>query len=205
MGEQTMARVMRTYYQRYRFHHPDSYDFLQVVNEVSGRDFTPLFDQFVFHARRLDYKVDDVQSRRLGAWTGVFDEAGKHRTVTDEQAARADENAAKNKAHKDLYESTVRIRRDGDAVLPVEVWIHFDDGSIEKRQWDGVDRWARFTFQKRAQADWVQIDPYHRHVLDVNWTNDSWKRDFPLKLTFKWGGQIVFWMQNAALWLSALV
>ncbi|MDR3718471.1 MAG: M1 family metallopeptidase [Bryobacteraceae bacterium] len=205
MGEQTMARVMRAYHQRYRFHHPDTYDFLQVVNEVSGRDFTSLFDQFVFHARRLDYKVDDVQSRRLGPWTGVFDEAGKRRTVTAEQAEKAEEKAAQNKSHKDLYETTVRVRREGDAVLPVEVWIHFDNGALEKRQWDGADRWAKFTFQKRAQADWVQIDPYHRHVLDVNRTNDSWQRQFPIPLTFKWGGQIAFWLQNAALWLSALV
>jgi len=205
MGEQTMARVMRTYHQRYRFRHPDSYDFLQVVNEVSGRDFTSFFDQFVFHARQLDYKVDDVQSRRLGTWAGVFDAGGKRRTVTDEQAAKADEKAEERKAHKDLHESTVRIRREGDAVLPVEVWIHFDDGSLEKRQWDGVDRWARFTFQKRAKADWVELDPYRRHVLDVNWTNDSWKRQFPIALTFKWGGQITFWLQNLALWLSALV
>jgi hypothetical protein len=43
MGEDTMARVMRTYQQRFRFHHPDSNDFLKVVNEVSGRDYTSLF------------------------------------------------------------------------------------------------------------------------------------------------------------------
>ena len=51
----------------------------------------------------------------------------------------------------------------------------------------------------------MQIDPYHRLVLDVNRTNDSWQRQFPIQLTFKWGGQIAFWLQNAALWLSALV
>lgn len=205
MGPETMARVMRTYHLRYRFHHPDSYDFLKVVNEVSARDFTPLFDQFVFHARRLDYKVDDVQSRRIGTWTGVFDEGGKRRTVTNQQAVQIEEKASKSKSHKDLYETTVRIRREGDAALPVDLWIHFDDGTLEKRQWDGVDRWAKFTINKTARADWVQLDPYKRNVLDVNWTNDSWKRQYPVPLAVKWGGQLTFWMQNVALWLSALV
>ena len=205
MGEETMARVMRTYHQRYRFHHPDSRDFLQVVNEVSGRDFTSLFDQFVFHARRLDYKVDNVESHVVGTPVGVFDLGGKRRTVTVDEAARADEKASKLQGHKDVYETLVRVRREGDAVLPVEVWIHFDDGSLEKRQWDGVDRWAKFTFQKRAKADWVQVDPYRRHVLDVNWTNDSWQSQGSAKLALKWGGQLGFWMQNLVLWLSALV
>jgi len=205
MGEQTMARVMRTYHQRYRFHHPDTRDFLEVVNEVSGRDFTPLFDQFVFHARRLDYKIDDVESHRVTTPEGVFDEGGRRRTVTEEQAAQADEKAAQSKGHKDLYETTVRLRRAGDAVLPVEVWVHFDDGSVEKRQWDGVDRWAKFTFQKRAQPDWAEIDPEGRHVLDVNWTNDSWQARFPVALTVKWGAQVSFWLQNLVLWVSALV
>jgi hypothetical protein len=90
-------------------------------------------------------------------------------------------------------------------VLPVEVWIHFDDGSLEVRHWDGVDRWAKFKFQKMAKADWVQIDPYKRHVLDVNSTNDSWQSKYPVKLAFKWGGQLGFWMQNLVLMLSALV
>jgi hypothetical protein len=205
MGEDAMARVMRTYQQRYRFHHPTSNDFLKVANEVSGRDFTPFFDQFVFHARRLDYKVDDVESHILGTSAGVFDASGKRRTVTVGEAEKSDEQAAKAKGHQDLYESTVRVRREGDAVLPVEVWIHFEDDSLEKRQWDGVDRWAKFKFQKTAKVDWVQIDPYGRHALDVNWTNDSWQSQYPVKLAFKWGGQLGFWMQNLVLWLSALV
>jgi hypothetical protein len=205
MGEGTMARVMRTYQQRYRFHHPSTSDFLKVVNEVSGRDFTSLFDQFVYHARRLDYKVDEVESHRLETSIGVFDAGGKRRTVTAQEAGKADEKASKVKGYKELYESTVRVRREGDAVLPIEVWIHFDDGSLEKRQWDGVDRWARFKFQKTAKVDWVEIDPYKRHVLDVNWTNDSWQGEYPVKLSFKWGGQLGFWMQNLVLWLSTLV
>ena len=37
LGEQTMARVMRTYHERWRFKHPTSEDFYAVANEVSGQ------------------------------------------------------------------------------------------------------------------------------------------------------------------------
>ncbi|MGD0000801.1 MAG: M1 family metallopeptidase [Bryobacteraceae bacterium] len=205
MGADTMSRVMRTYQQRWRFHHPDTLDFLQVVNEVSGRDFTPLFDQFVFHARRLDYKVDAVDSRKLETWLGVFDEHGKRRTMGVAEASKIDFKAAQEKGHKDLYENTVRIRREGDAVLPVDVWIHFDDGSIEKQQWDGIERWVKFKTEKKAKVDWVQVDPLRKHMLDVNWTNDSWTIHYPRNLAARWGGQVEFWMQNLLLWLSAFV
>ncbi len=205
MGPDTMAHVMRTYHQRWRFRHPDTLDFLQVVNEVSGRDFTPLFDQFVFHARRLDYKVDAVNSRKLETWLGVFDEHGKRRTVGVAEASKIDFKAAQEKGHKDLYENTVRIRREGDAVLPVEVWIHFDDGSLEKQQWDGIERWVKFKTEKKAKVDWVQVDPLRKHLLDVNWTNDSWTIHYPRNLAARWGGQIEFWLQNLVLWLSAFV
>lgn len=205
MGPDTMARVMRTYSQRWRFHHPDTLDFLQVVNEVSGRDFTPLFDQFVFHARKLDYKVDAVESRKLETWLGVFDENGKRRTVGVAEASKIDFKASQQKGHKDLYENTVRIRREGDAVLPVDVRIHFDDGSIEKQHWDGVERWVKFKSEKRAKVDWVQIDPFRKHELDVNRTNDSWQDHYPKKLAARWGSQFEFWLQNLVLWMSAFV
>jgi hypothetical protein len=120
-----------------------------------------------------------------------------------EQARKSDMDAAKQKSHKDLYETTVRIRREGDAVLPVEVWIHFDDGSTEKREWDGVERWAKFVVSKRAKVDWVEVDPGKKHVLDVNWTNDSWQDGSSAGLAFKWGGQFESWAQNLLLWLSA--
>ena len=41
LGEETMARVMRTYHERWRFRHPGSRDFYAVASEVAGRDGRP--------------------------------------------------------------------------------------------------------------------------------------------------------------------
>ena len=40
LGHQTMARVMRTFQERWRFRHPSTDDFFAVVNEVAGQDLT---------------------------------------------------------------------------------------------------------------------------------------------------------------------
>jgi hypothetical protein len=61
LGARTMAGIMRTYHQRWRYRHPTSLDFLAVVNEVSGQDMKWFFDQFVFGSNVLDYSVGEVK------------------------------------------------------------------------------------------------------------------------------------------------
>ena len=47
LGDQ-WDKVIRTYHQRYRYKHPDAQDFMNTVNEVSGRDMKWFFDQTVY-------------------------------------------------------------------------------------------------------------------------------------------------------------
>ncbi len=60
LGEQTMARVMRTYQERWRFGHPSSDDFYAVASEVSGQDLLPFFKQTIESNDVLDYEVSSV-------------------------------------------------------------------------------------------------------------------------------------------------
>ena len=45
IGQGIMDEIMKTYYERWRFRHPKSQDFINVVNEVSGEDYSWFFDQ----------------------------------------------------------------------------------------------------------------------------------------------------------------
>ena len=62
LGEQTMARVMRTYHERWRFRHPRSEDFFALVNEVTGQDWSWFFDQVVRGTDILDYEIGSATS-----------------------------------------------------------------------------------------------------------------------------------------------
>ena len=73
LGEDVMARVMRTYFQRWQFRHPDTQDFVEVAEEVSGRELDWFFDQLLFGTGTLDYAVTEAESERLGFEAGVFD------------------------------------------------------------------------------------------------------------------------------------
>lgn len=202
LGEDTMLRVMRTYQQRYRFKHPVSRDFVAIVNEVSGRDMNWMFDQFVFGNKVLDYSVASVSSKEVKTPFGVFDQPdGAKKTVSIEDAEKQDEKAKGKKS----YETVVKIRREGDAVAPVEIVVRFKNGSIEKRTWDGQYRWAKFTFVKPAEPARVEIDPEGKHFMDVNWSNDLWRAETDRAQAARWLSNILFYAQNAAIWVGALL
>jgi aminopeptidase N len=62
VGDRTLARIMRTYAERWRFGHPTSDDFYQVASEVAGRDLTPFFRQTVESPAVVDYSVSSVET-----------------------------------------------------------------------------------------------------------------------------------------------
>ena len=52
-----MARVMRTYHERFRFGHPSTDDFFAVASEVAGRDLRDFFRQVIERPGVLDDAV----------------------------------------------------------------------------------------------------------------------------------------------------
>jgi hypothetical protein len=199
LGPDTMARVMRTYYQRWHFNHPDSGDFEQIVNDVSGRDMKGYFDQFIFGNRLLDYRVGDVSCKELLTPIGYF-ETPKGLEFVSEKDAEKKDDAIKNKQ----YETVVKVYREGDGVLPVDIRVTFEDGSVETRQWDGVYRWAKFTFTKPSKYKKVEIDPDRKILIDVDWSNNSRTAEPDPALSLKWTTNLLSWFENALLWLSAV-
>lgn len=70
LGEDTMRRVLRTYSERYRFQHVREADFRAVAEEVSGRELSWFFRQWLHTTATLDYAITDARTRRLadGRW-----------------------------------------------------------------------------------------------------------------------------------------
>jgi len=168
LGEATMARIMRTYFQRWRFHHPCTRDFIQVAGEVSGQDLKWFFDQFVYGSNVVDYKVGEVDNRAIGD-------------------------------KKKQYESAVKIQREGEAIVPVEIRVRFAGGKTADRKWDGEYRWVKYTFTGPARVELVEIDPAHKILLDVNFANNSYQERVAAKPLVKWWQNLLFWAENLLL------
>ena len=180
LGEATLRQALRVYFERYRFQHPTGSDFLDTVEEVSGRkDLEPYFEQAFDGTEILDYSVDSLTSDSTERWKGG--------------------NAA------GPYHTSVVVRRKGSFLFPVNLEVGFADGSKEQATWDGKDRWARFSWDKPSRAVYAQLDPDGNVPLDVDSFNNSYTlqrdRTARLKLTNYW----VFAQQLLVQWLSFLI
>jgi len=172
LGEETLARAMRAFFQRHRFSHPDTRDFQRTVEEVSGRDLGWFFSQAMHSTRTLDYSVRSLDVRRVRDPRGVFWRDGERVELGADGEGEGEEDAetAEDAAR---WVSTVVVFREGEFVHPVEVELRLDDGRTIRRTWDGDRRWARFTVRGPAQVVSAEVDPDRRMALDANRLNDS--------------------------------
>ena len=202
LGQQTMARIMRTWHERWRFGHPRSEDFFALVNEMTGQDFAWFFDQAVRGTDVLDYEIGSAESTAVPVATGVFDRAGKRETVTAEAARTREADAAK--AKKTVYATTVVARRRGEMHFPVTIAFKFEGKPMERQTWDGRDRTKTFRFERPEKLEWVNIDPDRQILLDVNWANNGRRLLSDRRVSTGWASRWLFLVQHVVTTLGLL-
>ena len=185
VGEEAMYRIMRIYHHRFRFRHPTSQDFINVVNEVMGTDMTSFFRNTWFSSDVFDYKVDAIVNRRVPPPRGIFSDNGIPVSKPEDLAA--------------LYESEVVVMREGEAVSPVDVLVVFENGEEVREIWDGEYRWKKFVYRSESPVHYAVVDPDMKIVMDINYNNNSKVSRLPgfrslaaRKLATQW----LFWIQS---------
>ena len=63
LGWDVMQRVMATFFDRWRFRHPQPEDFFAIVNEVTQQDYTWFFDRVYHSSNRFDYAIERFDER----------------------------------------------------------------------------------------------------------------------------------------------
>ncbi len=188
LGDETMTRVMRTYARRYRFAHPQTADFIAVVDEVTGQDWRWFFDETFFSSGLLDHAVE-VKITPARVAQGFVDGHGAAAPVAAPQPTAGDPQT---------WQSEVTLLRLGEVRLPVELLVEFDDGSARREIWDGRERWTRFRYVGNARVKRALADPERRLALDVDPSNNAWvtERGDAHRAAAKWSARFLFFLQN---------
>jgi hypothetical protein len=178
LGEATFARAMRTYFQRYLFQHPSTEDFKRVVEEVAGQDLQWFYDQALHGSVELDYSIRRLSNTKVREPKGFFWDSGERiKLPPDEEEGEGEEEVAddSDQAADDetIYESTVTVFRDGEFRHPVIVELTFGDGTVERKEWDGQDRWHRYRFIRTAKLEKAVVDPDQILALESNRLNNG--------------------------------
>jgi hypothetical protein len=192
LGKPTMARIMRTYHERWRFRHPSSDDFYAVANEIAGQDLSWFFRQAVESTAVLDYEVASVSSQPVAEPAGYVEMKGARTLIRPQDVERSERGESRGP-----YESTVVLRRRGDFVFPVEIALEFEGASAERVSWDGRDSWKRLTLTRPGRLEWADVDPDRKVLLDADWMNNARRVEPDLRVARAWTARWLFWMQQA--------
>jgi hypothetical protein len=172
VGTPMMDKIMKTWFERGKFRHPTTSDFIHIANEISGRDLTSFFNQALFSNAVMDYSVDKIMISP--------DTAGAGERITDSTN----------------YTSEVDLRRLGTFIFPVEVSILFDDGTLRRVEWDGKDPWKKLTFYRKSRVISAMVDPDRHNLLDVNMTNNSKTVGVQRSGVTRLSTRFLFWLQT---------
>ncbi|UUZ82234.1 M1 family metallopeptidase [Paenibacillus sp. P26] len=156
VGEETMDKIMRTYFQRWKFKHPTTSDFQQVAEDVTKTSWKEFFDQYVYNGQMVDYAVTGIQTRRVT------------------------ENG------RTFYENKVQLRRMDGTYPNVPIRFHFADGTRLDKTWEGLDSEVIMKLDYTAPIDWVAVDPQHTIVLENKRINGFMKTSVDPKLAVRW-------------------
>jgi hypothetical protein len=200
LGNERMRAIWHAYYDRYKFKHPHTPDFISVVNEISGSDMNWFLEPLIYGSDVLDYSIGSLSSKPIPRRNmGVFgDPLGEEQ---DSLTLPSDETPDDSVT---IYESKIVVSREGEIKFPVEILVRFNDGDSVREEWDGIDRYRVFTYNRPSGVASAQVDPEHKVWLDINFLNNG--RSIgdhdaaPSKYAWRW----LFWMQNLLQFLLVL-
>jgi hypothetical protein len=140
---------------------------------------------------------DDSAQAAGGDRPAAADEAAKGESGEEGATAGSAEDKTKEEdTPSDEYRTVVFVERFGEFVHPVTVELKFADDHVERRAWDGRERWVRYEIVRPSKLVSAEIDPEHALALDVNRLNNSRlieARPAPAAKIFV---HFLFWMQN---------
>ena len=189
LGEEVMSRVMKTYFERWKFRHPTSKDFIQVAEEASGQDLGWFFDQFLYSPDKLDYAIGSIRSLPL--------EETEDKFYLDERERAEKKSQSKEAGKKEkMFRNEVVVVRKGELFFPQEILVEFEQGEKILEKWDGKERWKRFVYLRPYKLLSAHLDPKNKVLLDANFKNNSILAKRNRLSSLKYALKLMFSFQN---------
>ena len=202
LGNDTMTEIIKTYFTRWSFKHPNGKNFIEIVNEIVaknhglkfGKNMNWFFDQVVYGSGVCDYKISTIRNMQTNKAEGF----------SNDTLIISSKNVNKVEKKEQQYNSEVIIHRVGDVKLPVEVLIHFNNGDEILEYWSGQERTKTFSYNEDYKIEWAKLDPKNKITIDVNITNNSYTLKPEKTVVDKYTAKYLFWIENVMLAIGML-
>ncbi|HEY6078104.1 MAG TPA: M1 family aminopeptidase, partial [Polyangiaceae bacterium] len=161
-GKPALDQALADYAASARFNYPEPAQLVHAVRGRLGESAARNLERALFERGNVDYLVRDVQSAPSDPRAGVFDESSGRRTV-----ARSE---LRPPAH---WAGHAVVLRHGSLELPVQIQLDFEDGSRQRRDWDGAGARYVVRYEGPSRLVGVTVDPERRVLLDDDLTNNA--------------------------------
>lgn len=170
VGRETLLKIFRTYFDRFKFKHPKPEDFLGVVQEVAGDTAYDFLNRMVNTTDHIDYAVRRARTYVKPELRGLKDFVPVEQDKSDEKSgARPETEENKQK----VWWNLIIVENRGDFQLPVTVRAELESGETREFQWDGTDGWKRFEFATTSPMTAAIIDPDRVYMCDIKLENNA--------------------------------
>jgi hypothetical protein len=172
IGEGAMRSVLKKYYQKWKFKHPDSKDFQNALEEVTKQSWEDYFQQFVYGGHMVDHRVESIRIQS------------------------AQENGAA------AYESIVLIRKQDGHYGPVPIEFRFADGTSRQETWAGQEDQIQYRIKHSSPVTWVAVDPAHTIILENQHIDNFLKASIDEKQRIRWNIGVVKALELIFSWFT---
>ena len=157
IGTEVFDRAMLSYYNKWKFKHPNAIDFELLMEKESGLDLTWFFDYWIKSTKTIDYGVKTVRKNK-GKTQLELEKIGDVPMPLDIEVT------LKNGEKKQYYIPLGMMR--GAKPLGENV--------VQMSAWKWVNPFYSFTIDVAKQSiKTIEIDPSHR-MTDINRENNSY-------------------------------
>ncbi len=156
IGPEMMNRLLKTYFQLWKFKHPSTEDFKNVLERITDKNWDDYFEQFVYGSLMIDYAVEAIQM----------------------ELQEVDGNQ--------VYENKVLLLKNGGRMDPVPLLFQFTDGLKLLKNWNGAEEQIQFRIVHDAPLDWVMIDPEHTMILENKHINNFLRAHVENQVKVRW-------------------
>jgi hypothetical protein len=156
-GQERLQQALGRYARRYRFDHPEPEHLLHAVSESVGREAAEQLRLALVDGGWVDYVAGEIHTVKESSPGGFL---GK------------DENTTPSQTTSEWISQTHVIRR-GTLELPVEIELTLEEGSTQRRTWNGRGDSHRISLKHPQRVVALVVDPDTRIGLDQNLLNNA--------------------------------
>lgn len=201
IGQENMDKVMKDYFEKWRFKHPKTEDLLtsfeislnENVDSTTSESMLSFLKDGINTTSVLDYSVASVQNMKRPNSFGLFGEPFS-KDLSYVKGELTDE-----------YNTKVVLHRFGDLVIPVDVRIEFENGELIEDQWSGLTNSKTYSYNSSSRIISAIVDPEYKIRVDMDVNNNSYTVIQERKTLWKYGLKALNWVQNTLQSVSFLM